>query len=227
MARNRSKRPQTLLDLSDRRLIAMAGERSFERGRTYAAEGRVEIETCEPQAVTATVSGTEDYSVGLEFADGELECGCDCLAFEDQGFCKHLVATVLVAREQLQAGRHSKRAGSQAAPAGKDAPPLDLDRFLRAQPAEQLATWLMELSDTHPEIRERLRLHQSRGDAGALRRQLGSLLRRRDFLDWRESTDFARRLDGAIDSIAEVVEADADTGQRIVRVRNYPPAADL
>src|SRR5687767_6162632 len=103
MARKTSG-PRALPDLNDRRLIALAGERSFERGRAYAAEGRVEIESCEPHAVTATVSGTEDYSVGLEFTDGELECGCECPAFEDDGFCKHLVATVLVARGQLQSG---------------------------------------------------------------------------------------------------------------------------
>lgn len=213
MART-TRGPRTLRDLNDRRLIALAGERSFERGQAYAAEGRVEIATCEPHTVTATVSGTEDYSVGLEFADGELECGCECPAFEDDGFCKHLVATVLVARGQLQSARSSAPAGSESPPAGKD-PPLDLETFLRAQPADQLATWLIELSDTHPEVGERLRMHQSRGDAGALRRQLASLLRRRDFLDWRESTAFAQRLDGAIESIAEIVEADAARGAEL------------
>ena len=208
MPRKNAKRPQSLLDLSDRRLIALAGERSFKRGQAYAAEDRVEIESCNVQAVTATVSGTEDYSVGLEFADGDLECNCECLAFEDDGFCKHLVAAVIVARGLI-------RSGATLKPAGDDLSPGNLGSFLRGQPAERLAAWLLELAETDAEVEQRLRLRQSQGDAGALRKQLGSLLRKRAFLDWRESTDFARRLDGAIESITEVVETDAERGAEL------------
>src|SRR5688572_2849088 len=142
MSRKHARHPQSLLDLNDRRLIALAGDRSFRRGQAYAAEGRVEIDTCDAQAATATVSGTEDYSVGLEFAEGELEASCECPAFDDDGFCKHLVATVLVAREQLRSGPISTPSDKEP-PARRNAPVPDLESFLRTQPAEQLATWLM------------------------------------------------------------------------------------
>jgi uncharacterized Zn finger protein len=72
---------------------------AFARGEAYHRDGRVELLAVEPGRVLAEVSGSEDYHVRL-VRKGEAFGGeCACPAFEDFGFCKHMVATALAANQ--------------------------------------------------------------------------------------------------------------------------------
>lgn len=74
-----------------------AGKTVFARGEAYSRDERVELLSVGPERVWARVNGTESYHVQL-FGQGRTFDGdCTCRAFEDRGFCKHLVATALAA----------------------------------------------------------------------------------------------------------------------------------
>jgi len=73
----------------------MAGETTYARGATYAAEDRVRLLSIGPNRVRAEVAGSELYAVVLEGGGDDIWGDCDCPAYEDRGFCKHLVAVAL------------------------------------------------------------------------------------------------------------------------------------
>jgi uncharacterized Zn finger protein len=72
---------------------------AFVRGEAYHRDGRVEILAVEPRRVLAQVAGTEDYRVNLIGKGETIKGECTCPAFDDYGFCKHMVATALSANE--------------------------------------------------------------------------------------------------------------------------------
>ena len=72
---------------------------AFVRGEAYHRDGRVEILAIEPGRVLAHVAGTEDYRVNLLGKGETIKGECSCPAFDDYGFCKHLVATALAVNE--------------------------------------------------------------------------------------------------------------------------------
>ena len=83
-------------DIAALRLLAGA---AFVRGEAYHRDGRVEILAVEPRRVLAQVAGTEDYRVNLLGKGETIKGECTCPAFDDYGFCKHMVATALAANE--------------------------------------------------------------------------------------------------------------------------------
>jgi hypothetical protein len=73
------------------------GDRS--RGREYFGEGRVHIVRASELGALATVAGSRQYVVLLDWSqlseDGLLFARCDCPRHEEGIWCKHIWATVL------------------------------------------------------------------------------------------------------------------------------------
>lgn len=88
--------------------------------------------------------------------------------------------------------------------------PEDLATFVRRQSAEDLASVLLELSDTLEPVRERLERMQlaSRPDklAAAFRRQLSGWKRSSRFLGYREAREFARTLESWLEQVARELQ---------------------
>jgi uncharacterized Zn finger protein len=93
-------------------LRRLAGS-AFTRGEAYHRDGRVEILAIEPRRVLAQVAGTEDYRVNLLGKGETIKGECTCPAFDDYGFCKHMVAAALAANESDR-GPESAGAGALA-----------------------------------------------------------------------------------------------------------------
>lgn len=74
-------------------LRALAGDRSFERGRGYLSA--VDDLAATDGGITATVYGTGTYRVTLRPAPSGLDGRCDCPHGRDGFFCKHCVAVGL------------------------------------------------------------------------------------------------------------------------------------
>ena len=91
-------------------LRRLAGS-AFTRGEAYHRDGRVEILAIEPRRVLAQVAGTEDYRVNLLGKGETIKGECTCPAFDDYGFCKHMVAAALAANES----DHGPEAGGAGA----------------------------------------------------------------------------------------------------------------
>lgn len=75
----------------------VAGPKVFARGEAYVSEGRVRLLSVDERRVLATVIGTETYRAELRWQGARWSGVCDCPAYEDAGFCKHLVAVGLAA----------------------------------------------------------------------------------------------------------------------------------
>ena len=70
------------------------------RGAAYQRAGLVTIKQSSPTSIRAVATGTEDYDVRIEVDDRTLVLSCSCPAFDNDGPCKHLWATALVAAER-------------------------------------------------------------------------------------------------------------------------------
>jgi len=197
--------------LSDAVLQRLAGEAVFRRGEVYARDGSVRdpemspLEDGERIALEATVRGTDRYEVRVAIDRRDrLHGRCDCPHAGDGFFCKHQVALSLVLRGVLLGeppsegdpaaieSPASKRAKTQARKAS------DLQAFLKAQPNEALSARLWDWAQGDRELMADLKAWAAQSQAGddprALQTAITDLLRdRRDFLDWRESAEYARR----------------------------------
>lgn len=204
--------PSRWLDaLSDEVLQRLAGEAVFRRGEVYARDGSVQepemspLEDGERIALEARVRGTDRYEarVAIDRRD-RLHGRCDCPHAGDGFFCKHQVALSLVLRGVLSGepptggdsasieSPASKRAKTQARKA------TDLQAFLKAQPPEALSARLWDWAQGDRKLMADVKAWAAQSQAGddpkALQTAITELLRdRRDFLDWRESAEYARR----------------------------------
>ena len=78
-------------------LRALAGAKAFARGEEYHRDGLVQMLALTPGRVLAQVAGSEDYRTEVTGRGKEIDGKCTCRAFEDWGFCKHMVAAALAA----------------------------------------------------------------------------------------------------------------------------------
>ena len=152
-------------------LREIAGERSYQRGVKYYAEGRVTRLRDEGDRVTGWVEGSDTYRVRLRGRGDNLRADCNCPAYDDTGFCKHIVAVALAAN------------GEPGAAADAD-PAVEVETWLRGQSAETLAALLIEHAAEDDALRTRLdtlaarALHPAQAEA-ALRRALDDQTRAR------------------------------------------------
>ncbi len=122
---------------------------SFGRGEKYYREGRVTNVNQDGATYTATIIGTERYSVILDTES--LAASCDCYAYQGDDWCKHIVALALTIasgpiasadQPQTKKGYGSGRRGAWS----------DLEAKLLTQPATSLAEIIRLAADRHPDI---------------------------------------------------------------------------
>jgi uncharacterized Zn finger protein len=80
-------------------LRELAGEKAFARGQGYADQGHIALLSLNDDGVLAAAFGTSDYTVWLKRSGSGISGHCSCPAYDEAGFCKHMVATALVANE--------------------------------------------------------------------------------------------------------------------------------
>ena len=138
------------LPFADDDLRRAAGPVSYARGLGYL--DRVAEVTVAGMCVTATVFGSDVYRVRLSVGDkrgGGLRGECSCPFGTEGNFCKHCVATGLVALETS----HSPVVRAPAAAAGGG-----LVAWLNSLSRDELLTELLQLLVDEPELCERLEL---------------------------------------------------------------------
>ena len=88
-------------------LRKLAGDKAFARGQVYADHGHIALLSINDDGVLAAAFGTSDYTVWLKGSAPGIAGHCSCPAYADAGFCKHMVATALVANEAGRDGDQS------------------------------------------------------------------------------------------------------------------------
>jgi uncharacterized Zn finger protein len=176
---------------------------AFARGDAYYREGRVEILAFEPRRVLARVTGTEDYRVNLLGAGETIKGECNCPAFDDYGFCKHMVATALAANATGHA--HEQSSGVLAR----------IRAHLEDKSNGVLVAMIVELAERDPALFRKLEIASAadRADdktlAARLGKAIGQATATRGFVEYGEAGGWAAGVDEALDAL-EALDAKRD-----------------
>ena len=176
---------------------------AFGRGEAYHREGRVDILAIEPRRVLARVSGTEDYRVNLLGAGETIKGECDCPAFDDYGFCKHMVATALAANATSHGGEPSSGVLAR------------IRAYLEGKPNRVLAGMIVELAERDPALLRKLDLAaiSDAADDGTLAARLGKAIDQatatRGYVEYGQAGGWAGGVDEALDAL-EALDAKRD-----------------
>jgi len=177
-------------------LRELAGKKVFARGEAYYRDGQVEILAVEPGRVLAQVTGTEDYRTELKGNGEDVDGECSCPAWEDWGFCKHMVATALAANDL----RADQPDGFGAFARIRD--------HLKEKGIDVLVGMIMDLVERDPALFRKLDAaaaakHENEKTLGVrLRKMIDGATRTRDFVDYREASHWAAHVESVLDSIA-------------------------
>jgi hypothetical protein len=179
------------------KLRKAAGNKVFERGEEYHADGSVDILTFSNSRVTAQVTGTKPYFVDLACNKGELSGFCSCPAYVDHGFCKHMVATGLAANDHVPDD-------------GPGDSPDTIENVLRSLDHEALVKLVIDIAGSDPKALHALSLKtalMSLADSDApllarkLKREIKAATRVGEFIGYDEVPAWAARIEDLIDSI--------------------------
>jgi hypothetical protein len=175
---------------------SLAGERSFARGEAYHREGRIDILSLSADRVLAEAAGSEDYRVELSGRGQTIGGSCTCRAFEDYGFCKHMVATALTANAT---GAESKGALDTV---GR------IRAYLNQQQPGALVDMIIALAESDLTLLRRLdsaaaiTLTDDKTLEVRLRKAIDKATRLDDYLDYGEVTEWAAGVKAVLDPIA-------------------------
>lgn len=184
------------------KLRELVGEKVFASGEDYYQDGNVHILALLSERVLAQVEGRETYRTEVTGRGRRIGGSCSCRAFDDRGFCKHMVATAL--------------AGNASAVNGDGVGTGALDRIrghLREKSAEALVEMIMQLAERNSALLARLDMIASieRSDVGSVSKQLRSTLDRatrvRDHVYHQDASDWANEVDIALDAVSDLVGA--------------------
>lgn len=181
-------------------LREIAGEAVFARGEAYRREGRVALLSLGPERVLAEVAGSEDYRTALSGHGSTIDGSCSCPAFEDWGFCKHMVATALAANDAD---------GADVATNGVST----LERIrdhLKRQSVDALAAMILDLAERDLALFRRLEIAAAATDTDdrtlemRLSKAIDRATRTGAFVDYHEAAGWAAGVDQALDALADL-----------------------
>jgi uncharacterized Zn finger protein len=204
-AQKRKPKPPAALEkvLSLEALQRLGGPTTFERGKNYFEDGRVEILACEEGRLKARVRGTQPYRVEMWAERKALHAFCSCPA--DSAFCKHAVAASLAWLEEGQS-EGAENGGSK---------PEGLRDFLVGQEKEDLVDLLFDHAFTDDRLYRRLMFEQAktglrRPNLAAVRRNLAAIFDSGDVHSYWEVRGFATGLNEAVDALENMLKGHAE-----------------
>jgi len=182
-------------------LRELAGEKVFARGVDYHEDGHVEIVTFDEARVLTNVEGSEVYRCELVGSGTAFSGVCSCPAFDDWGFCKHLVAAALTANclgpEELEqaAGRAAK-----------------IREHLRAKGVEKLVEMIIGIAARDPSLQEELELAATAATAddktllAQFKKSITDATRTHGYVEYREVFDWVEGIERVLDRIESLVD---------------------
>lgn len=179
----------------------LSGEKVFARGQSYYRDGQVRILDLEAHRVLAQVAGTEDYRTVLAGQGQEIDGECSCPAYEDWGFCKHMVATALAANAADADGE-----GIGALARIRD--------HLKDWDVEALVDMIVGLAERDTALFRRLDLSAAAAHAddetveARLRKAIDDAVDPGHSLDYYEVRDWAAGVDETLDALAEIASGE-------------------
>jgi uncharacterized Zn finger protein len=177
-------------------LRELAGGKVFARGEAYHRDGQVEILVIKPERVLAQVAGTEDYRTELRGHGRDIDGECSCRAFEDYGFCKHMVATALAANDtgidEVDGGGALGRIRNHLKEKGVDAL---VDIIVGLVEHDPVLFRKLDVAAAAPQEDEKTL-------GKRLRKAIDNATRTRQYMDYHEVPRWAANVDSTLDSVA-------------------------
>jgi uncharacterized Zn finger protein len=180
----------------------LAGPKVFARGQDYYCDGQVEILVVDAKRVLAQVSGTEDYRTELRGRGKKINGECSCPAFEDWGFCKHMVAVALAANAL---GKDAEAEG--AGTLGR------IRNHLKAKGLDALVEMIVAMAERDASLFHKLDLASAAASTDdkaleeRLRKRIDSAVKRNDYIDYHEASDWAADVDEALGAVADLISS--------------------
>lgn len=195
-----------ILTFTEDDLRRAAGPTSYARGVGYL--DRVEELEIAGTWVTASVYGTDVYRVRLKFDDERpdgLRGDCSCPFGAEGNFCKHCVATGLVA---LRSG--SPAVHSRVSPAPEPEPGSFIS-WLSSLSRDELLIELLELLVDEPRLCERFELRAAarQADVEGVRDVVRRLIWVTDYVDYDGASAYAADVERAAEAIEDLIDAGA------------------
>ena len=185
--------------------MEFAGDRAFERGADYFADGYVVGLKQNNAAIQATVRGTYYYRVRLWAEADQLAARCNCPVGRDGVFCKHCVAVGLAWLDQrIQTGGVKRRQTRRGVTDEQ------IRAHLLSQDKSSLVKLLMHNAERDSDFRDRLvSATVQRGvkspDLRALRASIDKAIRTPDFVDYSRMPEYARGIEAIVDSLHDLL----------------------
>jgi hypothetical protein len=165
----------------------------IQRGLDYYETGCVSDLENDGSEWTASVEGSDTYSVGVTLKDGEItDCSCDC-PYDWGEHCKHQVAVFYALRDELKTAR-------KTAVSAKTKPPKpNLAEILQKADKPALIAIITEIAEENSFIKDKilLRFSDGRGMAEQVRSLIKSAVRRAIRRGFVEYADVDSAVEGA------------------------------
>ena len=118
-------------ELTTDAIKAICNEKSYSRGQSYYRNGHVAMASMDGNGIKSVVDGTYRYSVSVsQGRGGRISCSCTC-PYDWGGACKHIVATLLHAKDHgEEMARSARELQKEIAAMLKEAAPKYMKQFL-------------------------------------------------------------------------------------------------
>jgi uncharacterized Zn finger protein len=200
-------------------LYSLAGRRFYQRGVDYHIEGRVRSLVRKTEEIAAEIQGTEAYRVRLWVKDMDLAWECSCPLGEDGSFCKHCVAVGLTWLK----GR-SDDGPAPSSPETEDPELPEIRQYLSKCRKDELIDIVVQTAQGNGSLCERLRTAAAASGPRdeilkQLRKAVDRTIRIRGFVDYSRAHDYARKVDGFLDSLEGALLG--GRAQEVVEIAEY------
>ncbi|EMA05598.1 SWIM zinc finger [Haloarcula vallismortis] len=128
---------------------SLCTEQSFERGRNYYHQGRVQELNIDGGEISATVRGSNYYDVAIDVATDPIHTRCSC-PYDYAGDCKHVVAVLLAVDD-----RDTGTASGADEIDGTLSEAVDIDTLVEQTAAADLRAFLLEVLEDDRDTRDR------------------------------------------------------------------------
>jgi len=128
---------------------SLCTEQSFERGRNYYHQGRIQELNIDGGEISATVRGSNDYDVAIDVATDPIRTRCSC-PYDYAGDCKHVVAVLLAVKD-----RDTGTTSGADETEGTLSEAVDIDALVEQTAAGDLRAFLLAVLEDDRDIRDR------------------------------------------------------------------------
>ncbi|TKX74598.1 hypothetical protein EXE46_07800 [Halorubrum sp. GN11_10-6_MGM] len=199
---------------------ALCTEQSFERGRNYYQQDRVQELHIDGGEISATVRGSNYYDVAIDVTTDPIRTRCSC-PYDYAGDCKHIVA-VLLAVDDRDTGTGSNADDSDRTVSET----VDIEALVEQTAVADLRTFLLEVIEDDRDICDRFVAFTGEATGKTVydyKQEIGQLFEdaagRRGMVEHDTYIDFSQYHDlaethrerGHIDSATDIYRAIAET----------------